>query len=83
MEACRILGLNRDIFIAAGQPDPMIFELVALMADKPPVVEGLADTRNGTPRPSADQLAEVRTLATAPGRRGQGFRLRLRHRADL
>ena len=63
MESARIVSTHRDIFVAAGQPDPINLALVSRMADKPPVSQGLVDARNATPRPSEEQLTEVRELA--------------------
>jgi hypothetical protein len=65
MEGARIVSVHRGIFIAAGQPDPISFDgLVRRMADKPPTSQGLIDARDATPRPSEEQLEEVRELAT-------------------
>jgi hypothetical protein len=64
MEGARIVALHRGIFIAARQPDPINLELVSRMADKPPISQGLIDARDATPRPSEEQLEEVRELAT-------------------
>ena len=64
MEGARIVSTHRDIFVAAQQPDPINLALVSRMAGKAPVSQGLVDARNATPRPSEEQLDEVRELAT-------------------
>jgi hypothetical protein len=63
MEAARIIALQREIFIAARRPDPLTFELISKMAGEAPVTQGLRDARDATPRPSEEQLAEVRQFA--------------------
>jgi hypothetical protein len=63
-EGARIVAVHREIFVAAGQPDPTSIDgLVSRMAGQPPVHQGIIDARNATPRPSEEQLAEVREMA--------------------
>jgi len=65
MEGARIAAVHHEIFVAARQPDPISIDgLVSRMAGEPPVARGLLDARNATPRPSEEQLDEVRELAT-------------------